>query len=227
MKEKKSKLKISIMGDSISTFEGFNPPNYHVYYTLTMAKANGLQSVDDTWWKQVIDGLEGELCVNDSYSGSFVVGNGVKPACSQQRCGGLHYRDNTPDIILVYMGTNDRGNRVEIDLDEPDNPLKFYGAYRLMLKQIKENYPMAKIVCATVPVAYVRGYEEFKNSENFLQDVKEYNEAIKTAVKEENCLIADIALADKRYETLDGCHPTKEGHRTLAKLWLEEFPTLE
>ena len=223
MSKNKSNYKISIMGDSISTYEGYNPPNYHVYYTLPMAKANGLESVDDTWWKQVIDGLGGELCANNSYSGSFVVGNGVKPACSQQRCEGLRFENNTPDIILIYMGTNDRGFWVEIGLDEPDNSLKFYGAYRLMLKQIKENYPLAKIVCATVSVPYVKGSEDFENSKNFMQDVINYNEAIKTAVKEEGCLLADIARSSERYETLDGCHPTKKGHETLAKLWLEKL----
>ena len=87
MPERKANYKISIMGDSISTYEGYNPPHYHVYYTLQMAKANGLQSVKDTWWQQVIDGLGGELCVNNSYSGSVVAGMGVKPACSEQRCG--------------------------------------------------------------------------------------------------------------------------------------------
>ena len=107
MAEEKGKLKISIMGDSISTFEEFNPPHYKVFYTLSMAKANGLQSVDDTWWKQVIDGLGGELCVNNSYSGSTVVGIGEMPACSEQRCEGLHFDNNTPDIVLIYMGTND------------------------------------------------------------------------------------------------------------------------
>ena len=218
------KFKISIMGDSISTFEGYNPPGYHVYYTMPMAKANGLESVDDTWWKKVIDGLGGELCVNNSYSGSEVVGLGVKPACSQQRCGGLHCENNIPDIVLIYMGTNDRGFKEKIGLDEPDDPLRFYGAYRLMLNQIKGNYPYAKVVCATVPIAYVKGDEAFVNSEGFLKEVKAYNDAIKLAVKEEGCFLVDIAGAGERYETLDGCHPTKKGHDTLARLWLKELP---
>ena len=227
MAEVKGKRKISIMGDSISTFEGYNPPNYKVYYTLPAAKANGLESVDDTWWKKVIDGLGGELCVNNSYSGSTVVGVGKGPACSQQRCEGLHRENNTPDIILVYMGTNDRGLWAQLGLDDPDNTLCFYGAYRRMLKQIKDNYPQAKIVCATVAVPYVKGREEHKTTESFMRDVISYNDIIKLAVKEENCLLADIAETGVRYESLDGCHPTKRGHATLAKLWLEKIPTLD
>ncbi|MDE6475220.1 MAG: ADP-ribosylglycohydrolase family protein [Clostridia bacterium] len=219
-KADKTNYRISIMGDSISTFEGFNPPHYYVHYTRQVADKNGLTGVDDTWWKQVIDNLGGELCVNNSYSGSVVVGRGVKPACSEQRCIGLH-TDYAPDIILIYMGTNDRGYEVEIGIDEPNNPLKFYGAYRLMLRQLKENYPSAKIVCATVPVGYIKGCENILTSDSFLEDVREYNQAIKLAVKDEDCLLADIAHSGERYETFDGCHPTKSGHDTLARLWLE------
>ncbi|MDE7208597.1 MAG: hypothetical protein K2O31_01820 [Clostridia bacterium] len=215
----KTNYKISILGDSISTYEGYNPPHYYVYYTNKVATLNGLASVDDTWWKQVIDNFGGELCVNNSYSGSVVVGMGVKPACSEQRCSGLH-SNYAPDVILIYMGTNDRGFEVEIGIEEKNNPLKFYGAYRLMLKQIKANYPSAKIVCATVPVGYIKGCENIPSSDSFLEDVKKYNEAIKLAVKEEECLLADLASSGERYETLEGCHPTKKGHDTLARLWL-------
>ena len=49
---------------------------------------------------------------------------------------------------------------------------------------------------------------------------------IRLAAKEEGCLLADIALADERYETLDYCHPTKNGHKEIAKLWLAELKKL-
>lgn len=226
IRENKSNYKISIMGDSISTYEGYNPPNYYVYYTLRVANKNGLASVDDTWWQQVIDGLGGELCVNNSYSGSVVVGMGVKPACSEQRCGGLHRENSAPDLVLIYMGTNDRGYEVEIGLDEPNNALKFYGAYRLMLKQIKDNYPSVRILCATLSVGYVKGRENITTSSSFMQDVDMYNDAIRLAVKEKGCELVDIALSGERYETFDGTHPTKEGHDTLAKLWLREVASI-
>ena len=66
--------KVSILGDSISTYEGVsNNTAYNatigenlVYYT------EGLHGVSlhDTWWQQVIDTLDMELCVNNSWSGS-------------------------------------------------------------------------------------------------------------------------------------------------------------
>ena len=63
------KYKVSILGDSISTYIGYNPRGYAVYYKDDKAYDNEINSVNDTWWKQVIDGLGGELCVNNSYSG--------------------------------------------------------------------------------------------------------------------------------------------------------------
>ena len=60
--------KVSILGDSISTFEGVsNNTAYNstiggnwIYYT------DGLHGVSlhDTWWQQIIDTLDMELCVN-------------------------------------------------------------------------------------------------------------------------------------------------------------------
>ena len=107
-------MMISIMGDSISTFESFNPDGYCVFYDAQMQYVNGLTSVNDTWWAQVIQALHGELCVNNSYSGSKVSGESFPSACSAERCGSLHTPQVSPDIILIYMGFNDFGNGVPI-----------------------------------------------------------------------------------------------------------------
>lgn len=207
--DKKYKYKISILGDSISTYYGYNPPCYPVYYKDENAYENDILSVDDTWWKQVIDAIGGELCVNNSYSGSLVFGNVSSSACSEERCSCLHDID-MPNIVLIYMGTNDRGYGTE--------PQKFYEAYCTMLKQIKKNYPAAKIICATLLLGYRKDYECKIDTESLVAELK-YNNAIRSAVKEENCLLADLTLSGKYYETLDGLHPTKKGHSLKAKLF--------
>lgn len=217
----KMKYKISVLGDSISTYKGYNPSGYSVYYKDDKLYDNEIESVNDTWWKQVIDGLGGELCINNSYSGSLVSGRFDTCACSETRCSALHC-EASPDIILVYMGTNDRGFDCDIGLGEPENIQKFYGAYRTMLSRLKNNYPTAKIVCATLLMGYLKdginlSYDRFMIEDSY------YNEAIRLAVKEEGCFLADIALSGERYETLDFCHPTKNGHKTIAKLWLEQL----
>ncbi|MDE6441378.1 MAG: hypothetical protein K2L12_01320 [Clostridia bacterium] len=215
------KYKISVLGDSISTYKGYNPSGYSVYYKDDKLYDNEIESVNDTWWKQVIDGLGGELCVNNSYSGSLVSGKFDTSACSETRCSALHC-ETSPDIILVYMGTNDRGFDRGIGLDEPENIQKFYGAYRTMLRRIKNNYPSAKIICATLLIGYLKDRMNLYYDRFMIEDSR-YNDAIRLAVKEESCLLADIALSGERYETLDYCHPTKNGHREIANLWLEKL----
>lgn len=211
-------FKISILGDSISTYVGYNPYGYHVYYRDDRLYDNDILSVNDTWWKQVIDAIGGELCVNNSYSGSYVAGGYESSACSKERCSNLHGESN-PDIILIYMGTNDRGFEVEIGIDNPQDTKKFYGAYRTMLRQIKNNYPSAKIICATLLSGYLKDSQNLAY-DRFMREDARYNEAIRLAVKEEGCLLADLALTGERYETLDYCHPTKTGHKKIANLWI-------
>ena len=171
--------------------------------------------------EQVIDSIGGELCINNSYSGSCVAGAFETSACSKERCSNLH-AESKPDIILIYMGTNDRGFEVGIGMDAPMDKLKFYGAYRTMLRQIKNNYPTAKVVCATLLMGYLKNRQNLAY-DRFMREDTRYNDAIRLAVKEEKCLLADLALSGERYETLDYCHPTKNGHLTMARLWLESL----
>lgn len=223
-KSKNHIKKISIIGDSISTYIGYNPYNYPVYYKDDRAYDNEIESVDDTWWKQVIDGVDGTLCVNNSYSGSLVSGKFESSACSAERCTTLH-DSGSPDVILIYIGTNDRGFEVDIGFDAPQDTQKFYGAYRAMLRQLKVNYPSAKIICGTLLMGKLRNAVNH-TYDRFMREDDQYNKAIRLAVKEEDCLLADIALSGERYETLDYCHPTKEGHKLMSKLWLRALKSI-
>ena len=223
--DEKRQYRVSVMGDSISTYQGYNPIGAKVYYKDDVATDNGLESVNDTWWKIVIDDLGATLCINNSHSGSLVSGIIDECACSKYRCSHLH-DSNLPDLIFIYMGTNDRGYGVEIGRDEPDNILHFYGAYRTMLRNLKHNYPDAKIVCATLLLGYLPQSAPLPSLPPFKDSVDAYNETIRTLAKEENCLLADLAAFHVRYETQDFLHPDKNGHRTIARLWLECLKSL-
>lgn len=166
---------ISIIGDSISTYQGYNPYGYPVYYKDDRAYDNEIESVADTWWKQVIDDVGGELCINNSYSGSLVAGEFESSACSASRCSALH-GDFNPDIILIYIGTNDRGFNVEIGLDFPQDNTRFYGAYRTMLRELKSNYPSAKIVCGTLLLGKLKDSVDLAY-DRFMREDSRYNEA--------------------------------------------------
>lgn len=218
------KYKISILGDSISTYEGYNPYGYPVYYKYDRIYDNEMESVDDTWWKRVIDFFGGELCVNNSFSGSLVAGEFESSGCSYERCSALH-EDIYPDLILIYMGTNDRGFESDIKMEEADNPKGFYGAYKIMLKKLKMNYPLAKIVCATLPMGRLKDKTVIENY-RLVKNSLLYNNIIRRAVREENCFLADIASFGELYETLDYSHPTKNGHKTLSELWINALTAI-
>ena len=101
--------RISIMGDSLSTYEGYNPAGFAVHYEKEMLQYNGFTSVEETWWMKVIRHLDGELCVCDVYSGSRVSGEGFPAANSKERVEALSKEGLIPDCILVYIGFNDFG----------------------------------------------------------------------------------------------------------------------
>ena len=99
--------KVSILGDSISTFEGVsNNTAYNstiggnwIYYT------DGLHGVSlhDTWWQQIIDTLDMELCVNNSWSGSKISMDTAGNAAYKDRCVQLHNNQGeTPEYLWVY-----------------------------------------------------------------------------------------------------------------------------
>ena len=218
---------VSIVGDSISTYEGYNPPEYAVYYDKEMQQVNGLNSVYDTWWAKVNQRTHAYLCVNNSYSGSKVTGNGFPAASSIERISRLKTASSSPDYILVYIGVNDFGNGVKIRQDRVTNPgnnnlLYFEDAYEYMISQIQEQYTDAKIICGTLLRSKVKRHEDWIFPESYAGvRFEDYNDAIRRITKQKNILLADIAKQNIRYETLDGTHPTAEGHKTIAHAWIK------
>ncbi len=219
---------VSFMGDSISTYEGYNPQGYAVFYDKEMQHKNGLLSADDTWWSIVLRSIGGTLCVNDSYSGSRVSGNSFPAGCSDERILQLRKDERCiPDIIIVYLGYNDFGYGVKIRRRGLYNPFSkdirfFKDAYNMMLIKIKKEYPKAIIICGTL----LRTSIEYRNDWVFPEEFggipfDEYNNVIREACKRNRVYLADIAINDHRCETIDGSHPTKNGHTTLAASWIK------
>lgn len=126
------KRRISILGDSISTFAGYTPEEA-VFYDSYVQWETGVKSVEDTWWMQVIKALDGELGTNHSLAGSMVSGNLSTSAMSYERIEKLG-TNGIPDIILISAGCNDWGFCVL--------PEEFEEAYRTMLHRIRSNIHM-------------------------------------------------------------------------------------
>lgn len=239
------KKQISILGDSISTLDGYNPLGHNLFFKGEVCEKSGVKNMSDTWWGQVIELLGAELLVNNSWSGSRVSklpgSQSLFPSgCSDERTGNLHMYDVKPDVIIVYLGTNDWGygvppepkrmgffdehKKIHVDgFAAPDESV-FSFAYDTMLKKLRKNYPDAEICCCTLNTTYM--------SENpgFVFPVAHggthidvYNNIIRSAANRFKCKLIDLAGYHKAYDSIDGSHPNAEGMKTLASMMLREL----
>ena len=216
----------SVLGDSISTFEGYTSPGYAVYYDRATRERNGLKSVYDVWWAAVIQAMGAYLGANDAFSGSRVTGTAFPAATDPRRIEGLTGAYGAPTDILVYLGMNDFGYGVPLrkkrSLFAGEDLTVFEDAYVHLLKALKQKYPEANIICGTVMRTSLRGRSEWQfpvNSRGL--PIEDYNQVIRDAALRHRCPLADLGASSLRYETLDGTHPTAEGHRTLALAWID------
>ena len=156
MAQAQEPLKVTIFGDSYSTFEGYLTPNTNEswYYTAENPhrdKNNDVTKVEQTWWWQVIDQMGWKLEKNNSYSGSTVGYYGYQNENYQPRSFNTRVSDlGEPDIILSCCITNDSwtgetvGNYKYANWDENDM-WYFRPAMARLCSTIKQNYPNAKI----------------------------------------------------------------------------------
>lgn len=108
------KLRISIIGDSISTFAGWVPNGYGCHYPKT-DPGYDVTSADKTWWHRLIYHYlpSARLDMNLSYAGTTVVRNSIddkdqyyygRDFCARYiECSGM----GRPDVIFIHGGTND------------------------------------------------------------------------------------------------------------------------
>lgn len=223
---------VSIMGDSISTFQGYIPAGYYDFFP-----ENGLVSdVNDTWWKRVLDEEEWTLCVNGSSSGATCVGDSTSMdnpqcSCNEFRTGGLSGSDGTaPDIIIVYMGTNDFLQSIPLGDNDgtravAEGQVAMFGdAYTLMLDKLRVKYPASQIYCCTITQVGGYGtdtpYVEMVNGVGLT--TADYSARIAQIAGNKNLPVIDlqgcgIAVENLHNTTADGVHPTPEGMQYIAE----------
>lgn len=233
--------KLSILGDSISTFSGWIPSGFLTYYP-----AYDINSVDKTWWKQLVDITGLELLVNGSWSGSAVSfpRQGSVPACNAARINALEKNGVQPDIIITLIGINDfsedkavgnwSGGVLPEQLGDNGRYESFSHGYALMIANLMKKYPNAEIFCGTILDATTFGGSQydsvdpgvyptaFTNSEGGLTTVYDYNKAIRTVAEALGANVLDMHACGITYfndKTMfgDGLHPTAAGAKLMAK----------
>lgn len=224
-------ITVSIVGDSISTFTSYTPVGYYDYYP----EYGVIQNVDETWWQMLINEFGMELYVNASSSGSTCIGDSTgmedpQCGCNEFRTDALYGpKGECPDVILIYMGTNDFLNSVplgdndgtrEVEEGEIDN---FTDAYTLMLDKLQAKYEDALICCLTLPQIGNYGitvpYVQFVNDDGYR--VIHYDACIKRIAQNKGCQVIDlyncgIRVDNLQYMTTEGVHPTEEG---MSFIW--------
>lgn len=225
--------KVSILGDSISTFGVPSATNQqgtycYSYYPDASCRysQDGVDSiafdVNNTWWMRLINSAGFKLGVNDSYRGSMV--SGTSHALNLQSRINHLGGNGSPDVIIVFGGTNDAGGGITIGTFNTENPenytdaqiaalpvTTFADAYRAMLIRLMKTYPMAEIV-VILPT--------FTSSYYSITDLDLYVEVIKEAcdffgIKYIDARCTGITIYNRATYLVDGVHPNAEGMRLL------------
>ena len=135
--------KVSILGDSISTFTGTMPADYNIYYP----ESGDIPNAGQTWWGQLLANTGMVLCRNASSANTDVTGNslaldGSAPGCSIRRIVDLKGTEGSnPDVIIIYMGINDfarsrtLGSFTSPGVQTEGEVMVFTDAYELMLQK--------------------------------------------------------------------------------------------
>ena len=100
-----AQTKVSVLGDSYSTFEGINPPGYAPFYPNDR---NDVTEVEQTWWSLYIAAKGYQLEVNDSWGGTTICNTGYgRMNTANSSFNSRLWKLGDPDIIFVFGGTND------------------------------------------------------------------------------------------------------------------------
>ncbi|MBR0535807.1 MAG: hypothetical protein IIX14_05455 [Clostridia bacterium] len=249
---------ISILGDSISTFGGVSSGVAAETTNSTIANNKDYYkkgrfdiTLEDTWWMQAANELGAEILVNNSYSNTSIFApysDNENDTGYLKRAYNLH--DNTgenagqkPDIIAIYIGTNDvsyhqssLGTYEDIDfktlIKKNSNgtytykkPVTAAEAYAIMLHKITTSYPDAEVYCFTL-------LPRFTDIAHCNALIENLSTAIVSVAKHFGCYTVDLNTNSgitgeeniaKRY-LMDGfVHPNKKGMDVITKAFLSSI----
>lgn len=217
---------LSILGDSISAFEGEIPEGNNPYYTG--------ESKEQSWWNAVMRRCGLYKNTVQAWSGRCVT------SVSDTIPSGVEVADQldngtAPDNIIVYLGTNDFRRGVPLGTYDcrgpiPSDASTFREAYAIMLDKIMSTYPAAKVYACTLPASERNsaetGLPEKNTSGVYLF---EYNEAIREIARRMNVEVIELETCAINYrngetymwdygDSFDGSftHPNTRGHKAIA-----------
>ena len=241
--------KISILGDSISTYENYtsgiaaDTTNSNVRNNIVWNGYNpgnalfGGSSVESTWWKRTVSSLGATTLVNNSNSGESTFN-----AVYSGRCTELH--DNTgensgekPDIIFIYLGTNDnlstKGDPSRLTAAKIESigenlayyPMDLTEAYAMLLYRVKKAYPDAEIYCLTNLERSDHPIEWTHETSAIIREVAALFDGVYVA---DICVESEVTRDNPDYEKYmpkdsggKSLHPGVEGMKEISRVLLK------
>ena len=140
--------KVSILGDSYSTFQNVNPEGYNPFYPNDR---NDVTEVSQTWWDLYIKAKGYQLEKNDSWGGSTICGTGYgRMDASRNNFISRVDRLGDPDIIFIFGGTNDAWANAPLGEYQwsdwtKDDCKSFRPAMACLIDMLKKQYPKAQL----------------------------------------------------------------------------------
>ena len=239
--------KISFYGDSVTTYAGWIPFPDDPDAAYYKGSNCGVTSVDQTWWKKVINALGLELVVNNSFSGRAV--SSIKDSVTGFEGTGGYVESNVlmlkdgntlPEIIIVKMGINDFNSGAELGTYDgsaalPASPAKFLDAYAIMLDHIISNFPLADVYCCTLQPCERTGTTGFPEINSNGDSIGEWNDAIRKLAHAFGAKVLDHDVCGMTYYNLStytgdynasthkGLHPNAAGHSLIANQTIQQM----
>ena len=205
-----------------------------------------MNTVDKTWWYNVVSDLGLVMGQNCSWSGSKCTGNGDSTSTAETGCSTKRIEDlslgGTPDIVVVFIGITDlytcSGDNILLgDLTAknhwPSDGIKetLSEAYGLMLSKILTQYPSAQVFCCSIPENYHPGRDvdliyPVQNSNN--QFIIDWNDRIRSLTFGYVAHFIDLHSCSIHYKNtslyyIDYTHPNSLAMKLLANIVKSEI----
>ena len=194
--------KVSVLGDSYSTFKGYIPDGYAPFYPDAN---NDVKDVEQTWWDLYIKAKGYQLEKNDSWGGTTICGTGYfgRDASESSFLSRTDKLGN-PDIIFVFGGTNDAWAQSPLGEYQysdwtKDDCKSFRPALACLFDTLQKQYPNAQIY-------------SILNSE-LNEDV---NESMRVVCKHYNIQLIELHDIEKQ-----NGHPSISGMKSICEQLLE------
>lgn len=205
-----AQLKVSILGDSYSTFDGYIPEGNAVWYSNN-TQGNDVISPEQTWWSIMAERNGLLIDMNDSYSGATVCYTGYRGEDYKSRSFNTRAdRLGNPEVIFVFGGTNDDWAKSPIgefkyaDWTEKDM-YSYRPALAALFAKLQSLYPDALVI-------------NICNSD-LRRDITESMDEICRHYKVPNIR---LQLIDKQRN-----HPSKSGMLQIAEqVWKQSAPLI-